>query len=91
MSEIQKQQVAKLIENREIARMGGGEKAIEKQHEENYRKMRQSLQSGEIFSADDPNTVWICLNCGYEVKGKEPPAYCPTCAHPKGYFEKKKG
>ena len=65
--------------------------SIEKQHEENYRKMRQSLQSGEIFSADDPNTVWICLNCGYEVKGKEPPAYCPTCAHPKGYFEKKKG
>ena len=32
MSEIQKQQVANLIENREVARLGGGEKAIEKQH-----------------------------------------------------------
>ena len=31
MSEIQKQ-IAKLIENRETARLGGGEKAIEKQH-----------------------------------------------------------
>ena len=48
MSEIQKQQVAKLIEKREIARMGGGEKAIQKQHEKGkytglYRNSRFTL------------------------------------------------
>ena len=64
--------------------------SVEKQHEENYRKMRETLQSGQMFSAEDPNTAWICLNCGYVVVGKEPPVYCPACAHPKGYFEKKK-
>ena len=39
MSEIQKQQVAKLIENREIARLGGGEKAIQKQHEKDRKSV----------------------------------------------------
>ena len=44
MSEIQKQQVAKLIENREIARLGGGEKAIQKQHEKGKYTARERIQ-----------------------------------------------
>ena len=44
MSEIQKQQVAKLIENREIARLGGGEKAIEKQHAQGKYTARERIQ-----------------------------------------------
>ena len=63
--------------------------SIEKQHEQNYRKAQSELKSGEIFTAASADTRWICLNCGYIVTGKEPPNVCPTCAHPKGYFEKK--
>ena len=63
--------------------------SVEKQHEENYRRMLSELQEDRIFKSTDKETRWICLNCGYVVTGSEPPAYCPTCAHPKGYFEKK--
>ena len=43
MSEIQNK-INKLIENREIARMGGGEKAIEKQHEKGKFTARERIQ-----------------------------------------------
>jgi len=62
--------------------------SIEMQHEENYRKALTQLQNDQIFKDDDKETKWICLNCGYVVTGTEPPSFCPTCAHPRGYFEK---
>lgn len=64
--------------------------SVEKQHEENYRRAAADLESGRIFSSDDPEQKWICLNCGFVYTGKEPPTFCPACAHPKGYFDKKK-
>lgn len=63
--------------------------SVEKQHEENYRRALAEVREGKVFTAEDPQQKWICLNCGYVVVGKEPPAFCPTCAHPQGYFEKK--
>lgn len=64
--------------------------SIEKLHEENYSKKLQDLKNGQIFTSDSPNTKWICLNCGYVITATEPPAVCPTCQHPRGYFAKKK-
>ncbi len=64
--------------------------SIEKQHEQNYRRALGTLQNGTVFSADDASTKWICLNCGYIVSGKQPPAICPVCSHPQGYFAKQK-
>ena len=43
MSEIQKQ-VEKLIANRELARLGGGQKAIDKQHEKGKYTARERIQ-----------------------------------------------
>ena len=63
--------------------------SIEKMHEQNYKSSLQILQSGTTFKSDSPSTKWICINCGYVVQGKEPPAICPTCSHPQGYFKKK--
>ena len=60
--------------------------AIEKQHEQNYLNARALLESGKAFESDDPACRWICLNCGHVVQGKKPPAICPVCAHPQGYF-----
>ena len=65
--------------------------SIEKQHEENFAKARDEIRAGKAFSDDSANTKWICLNCGFVVTGKEPPAFCPVCAHPQGYFARKQG
>ena len=43
MSEIQNK-INKLIENRETARLGGGEKAIAKQHEKGKYTARERIQ-----------------------------------------------
>ena len=63
--------------------------SVEKQHEENYRRALSEVREGKVFTSDNPQQKWICLNCGYVVEGKEPPAICPTCAHPQGNFDKK--
>ncbi len=64
--------------------------SIEKQHEQNYLRAMNELKNGTVFVSNDPNTKWICLNCGFVVSGKEPPAICPVCSHPQGYFTRQK-
>ncbi|MDR0905942.1 MAG: rubrerythrin family protein [Oscillospiraceae bacterium] len=60
--------------------------AIEKEHEERYRKLAASVEDGVVFtSAGD--AIWICQNCGHIVVGKQPPEVCPVCSHPKAYFQ----
>ena len=62
--------------------------AIEKHHEERYRKLIQNIEEGVVFSKDD-DRIWICRNCGHVVIGKKAPEVCPVCAHPQSYFEVK--
>lgn len=61
--------------------------SIEKMHEERYERYRTKILDGKVFTSDSEETQWICLNCGYVVKGKNPPPICPTCQHPQGYFK----
>jgi len=58
----------------------------EVEHEKRYRKLIGLLEKGEMFKRDKP-VKWRCLNCGYTHEGPEAPAACPTCAHPRAYFE----
>ncbi len=60
--------------------------AIEKEHEERYRKLLANLKDGAVFSRDG-DTIWQCANCGHIVIGKEAPQVCPVCAHPQAYFQ----
>ena len=60
--------------------------AVEKRHEERYRKLITNVEEGLVFSRDGEK-IWICRNCGHIVIGKEAPELCPVCAHPKSYFE----
>ncbi|MBQ9001443.1 MAG: rubrerythrin family protein [Eggerthellaceae bacterium] len=60
--------------------------AIEKHHEDRYRKLIGNVEDGIVFSRDGDRT-WICSNCGHIVIGKNAPEICPVCAHPKSYFE----
>ena len=60
--------------------------AIEKEHEERYRALIGRLEKGEVFKRDKVY-AWKCLKCGHIHFGEEPPALCPSCGHPTGYFE----
>ena len=62
--------------------------AIEKEHEERYRKLLQNIDDEVVFSKDE-ECIWVCRNCGHVVIGKKAPMVCPVCAHPQSYFELK--
>lgn len=60
--------------------------AIEKHHEERYKKLVGNLEGGVVFSRDDER-IWKCRNCGHIVVGKYAPKVCPVCNHPQSFFE----
>ena len=70
----------------DIARLFRGVAAIEKEHEERYRKLIANLKDGLVFSRFD-DRIWQCANCGHIVIGKKAPEVCPVCAHPQAYFQ----
>lgn len=69
-----------------IAAQFEGVAAIEKEHEERYRKLLENVENGLVFSREG-DTIWQCSNCGHIVIGKKAPEECPVCAHPQAYFE----
>ena len=60
--------------------------AVEKHHEERYRKLLQNVQTLQVFEKSEVK-IWECRNCGHIIVGTKAPELCPTCAHPKAYFE----
>ena len=70
----------------DIAALFDGVAAIEKEHEERYRKLLSNVKNGLVFSKDG-DKIWQCSNCGHIVVGKEAPEICPVCAHPQAYFQ----
>ena len=60
--------------------------AIEREHEERYRKLLANIEGGLVFSRDG-DCVWQCSNCGHVVVGKKAPQVCPVCTHPQSYFQ----
>ncbi|MFV0414486.1 MAG: rubrerythrin [Oscillospiraceae bacterium] len=59
--------------------------AIEKTHEERYRKLLANVEGGLVFSRDG-DQIWQCANCGHIVIGKAAPKLCPVCQHPQAFF-----
>ena len=70
----------------ELAEQFRGVAAIEKHHEERYRKLLQNVEAMEVFKKAGV-TVWECRNCGHIVLGTQAPDRCPVCNHPQSYFE----
>ncbi len=70
----------------EIAAKFDGVAAIEKHHEERYRKLLKNIEDSVVFSRDG-DCIWQCINCGHIVVGKKAPEVCPVCAHPQSYFQ----
>ena len=71
-----------------IAKMFDGVAAIEKHHEERYRKLLKNIEDKVVFSKDG-DAIWQCINCGHIVVGPKAPKDCPVCNHPQSYFQKK--
>jgi rubrerythrin len=67
------------ISFREIAK-------VEKFHEARYRALVEHLENNTLFHRAEA-IRWHCRNCGYVVKGHQPPDLCPSCKHPRGYYE----
>lgn len=70
----------------DIAALFDGVAAIEKEHEERYKKLLANIEGDLVFSKDG-DAVWQCSNCGHIVVGKKAPEVCPVCAHPQAYFQ----
>ena len=64
-----------------IAKQFEGVAAIEKHHEERYRKLLKNVEDKVVFSSEG-DAIWQCRNCGHIVIGKEAPKVCPVCFHP---------
>ena len=60
----------------------------EEHHEERYRKLLREVEAGTVFKKDR-EVWWVCRECGYIHYGKEPPERCPSCNHPRSYFQLK--
>lgn len=72
----------------EIAEKFRAVAAIEKAHEERYRKLLSNIKEGVVFSREG-DAIWQCRNCGHIVIGPKAPEICPVCDHPQSYFELK--
>ncbi|MBR1808086.1 MAG: rubrerythrin family protein [Paludibacteraceae bacterium] len=60
--------------------------AIERHHEERYRKLLKNIEDKVVFSRDG-DCIWQCSNCGHIVVGKQAPEVCPVCNHAQAYFQ----
>ena len=69
-----------------IARQFEGVAAIEKHHEERYRKLLANIEKGEVWEKIGENR-WQCSNCGHIYVGEKAPETCPVCFHPRAYFQ----
>jgi len=60
----------------------------EKHHEERFRKLLKEVEAGTVFKKER-EVWWVCRECGYIHFGKEPPERCPSCEHPKSFYQVK--
>ncbi len=67
----------------EIAEKFEGVAAIEKAHEERYRKLLDNVKNERVFSKDG-DVIWQCSNCGHIVVGKKAPDIRDDCSQPQG-------
>ena len=60
--------------------------AIEKTHEERYRKLLHNVEMQKVFEKGE-QVMWECRICGHLVVGTKAPEVCPVCKYSQSYFE----
>jgi len=72
--------------NEQAAKLFEEVSEVEKHHEKRFKKLLEMVEKGTVFKRDKP-IRWKCSKCGYIHEGIEPPEVCPSCKHPKEYYE----
>ncbi|MCX7954343.1 MAG: rubrerythrin family protein [Bacteroidales bacterium] len=60
--------------------------SVEEKHEKRYRKLIQNILENKVFEREE-KVYWYCRNCGYIHYGTSALEKCPSCLHPKAFFE----
>jgi rubrerythrin len=55
-------------------------------HAERYKALLKEVEADTFFKKTQP-TRWVCRECGLIHEGEEPPDQCPSCFHPREYFQ----
>lgn len=79
-------QIAKEEGYEDISRSFARVAEIEKRHEGRYRQLLENIEKKHVF-AKSSSKKWECRNCGFVHHGEKTPELCPTCKHPKAFFE----
>ena len=83
---------AKVAEEEDISKVAVRLRSIakaEENHEDRYKKFLNDLEQGLVFKKEI-SVVWQCRKCGDSETTEESPSLCPSCNHPRAYFEVKK-
>jgi len=72
----------------EIAKRLRSVAKAEEHHEERYLKMLKQIEDGTVFKKDK-EVWWVCRECGYAHFGAEAPEKCPSCGHPRAFYQVK--
>lgn len=59
----------------------------EEAHEKRFERYHTMLVNGGMYQSELP-IEWRCNNCNHLYVGTTPPAVCPFCAHPQGFFQR---
>ena len=59
---------------------------VERKHEARFKKLLEMVEKGNVYKRNKP-IRWKCSKCGYIHEGEEPPEKCPSCKHPREYYE----
>lgn len=58
---------------------------IEQHHHNRFETYLKQVKDGTVWKREKP-IKWRCLVCGYIYEGKQPPAVCPACDHPREHY-----
>lgn len=62
--------------------------AVKKSQSKMLLDESDKIASADAMYSENPETVWHCHSCGYNIKGNMPPERCPLCSYPQSYFSK---
>lgn len=60
----------------------------EEHHEERFKKLLEVVTAGTVFKKEK-EVWWVCRECGYVHFGEEPLEKCPSCDHPRSFYQVK--
>ena len=52
------------------------------------RDESEKIANADMPYSDNPETIWHCRSCGYDIRGNTPPERCPLCSYPKSCYAK---